>query len=819
MSLGTVVFVTPHFLPHLGGVEQYVGRLATALLQRGRIRRAVIVTTTADAVAPSPRAQLPAGGGATVHVLPALTAASKTPLGLGWAAGLRTVLAAERPDVVNAHAPVPLLADVAARVVGSRPFVLTYHTGPMRKGVPGLDLALRTYERQVLRRTAARADRVICGSRYVAASMRDVLGADTTVITAGVDLTRFAPIGPPPPGRILFVGSLYRATAYKGLDTLLAATALLRSRGTVAHLDVVGGGDALPAYVAQARQLGLDADVTFHGALDGDDVARAYGRATVVALPSAFDSVPTALVEAMACARPVVSTRVGGIPELVEDGSTGLLVPPGDPAELADALARVLADPSFARDAGQRGRRLVTDRFDADLLADRTADVFAQAVAARPAPSVPPAPPGPSAPSSPGRGDRPVRVAVVTPYYPPHTGGVERYTERVAGMLRDRRDLEGVVVTSRPGVRTRTEERDGVTVVRIGAWARLSNTPVSPLWPWTVRRLLHRHRIDVLNVHSPVPYLADVATWVAGRRPVVLTYHAGSLVKGQHLLDPALAWYERHALAALFRRVDALIAVSPASLAWATRRAEIITPGVDAEQFRPPAGDGPRQPVLLFVGRLERSSAWKGVDVLLRALPAVLAAVPGTRLELVGDGDARPALAALADRLGVADRVRFRGHLHGDALAAAFARAAVTVLPSTTAAESFGMVLVEAMASATPVVASRVGGVPFVVRDGVEGLLVDPGRPDLLAAACVRILTDPQLAVDLGRRGRLTAAQRFSWSAQLERTAQVLLAAARGGSGTALPVTSAAPAPEQSAHGEADRAEQPRPDPPRAVAQ
>jgi glycosyltransferase involved in cell wall biosynthesis len=128
----------------------------------------------------------------------------------------------------------------------------------------------------------------------------------------------------------------------------------------------------------------------------------------------------------------------------------------------------------------------------------------------------------------------------------------------------------------------------------------------------------------------------------------------------------------------------------------------------------------------------------------------------------------------------VQEGVRFRGQLRGDDLVRAYQHAAVAVLPSRTEAESFGMVLIEAMACGTPVIGSRVGGVPFVVRDGVDGLLVPPADATALAQACTRLLTDERLARSMGDAGREAAVERFSWTRGMAATADIFRAVAGG---------------------------------------
>ena len=376
--------------------------------------------------------------------------------------------------------------------------------------------------------------------------------------------------------------------------------------------------------------------------------------------------------------------------------------------------------------------------------------------------------------SAPAGGRR--TVAVVSPYYPPKIGGVENYAARIAAALAATDDLRPVVITTRSaGLRTTVTTEEGVQVVRLGVWLRLSNTPLSPLWPLQLRYWLRRTGAEVVNAHAPVPGLADLAVAVAGRRPAVLTYHAGSMHKGEPgsgLADRLIGGYERHVLPRVFRRARTLVAVSPVSLAAGHGHTVEITPGVDTARFTPgpPAAQRPR--TVLYVGRMDRTSAWKGVDVLIRAF-AGLADLPGARLRLVGGGDAVPDLLRLAAELGLADRVDAVGELTGEALVTELRTASVLALPSRTEAESFGMALVEAMACATPVVGSEVGGIPHVVTDGDTGLLVPPGDPAALAAACRKVLEDAALAVRLGAAGRRRAEERYAWDGLMQRYADL----------------------------------------------
>jgi glycosyltransferase involved in cell wall biosynthesis len=187
-------------------------------------------------------------------------------------------------------------------------------------------------------------------------------------------------------------------------------------------------------------------------------------------------------------------------------------------------------------------------------------------------------------------------------------------------------------------------------------------------------------------------------------------------------------------------------------------RVSVVHCGLDHERYHPdPAATRAAAPTLVFVGRLRR---YKGVDWLLRALPAVRARVPGATLEVIGDGPHAGALAAEARRLGLGDAVRFLGHLPAADKVARLRAAWAVVQPSPK--EGWGLTVVEASACGTPVVASDAPGLRDSVRRGETGLLVPYGDTRALADALARVLSDPALRERLGRAG-IAWASRFRW--------------------------------------------------------
>jgi colanic acid/amylovoran biosynthesis glycosyltransferase len=198
------------------------------------------------------------------------------------------------------------------------------------------------------------------------------------LVRTGVDPSQFAPNGDPAgPGRILTVARLVRG---KGLDVLLDSLALLVGRGVVAETVVVGDGPDRERLVARASDLGLAGQVHFAGAVGQDRIRDHYARASMFCLPSFSEGVPVVLMEAMATGLPVVASRITGVPELVDDGRSGLLVPPGRADALADALEHLLrATPAEREALGSAGRERVASQFNAQRGAERLLELLTRA--------------------------------------------------------------------------------------------------------------------------------------------------------------------------------------------------------------------------------------------------------------------------------------------------------------------------------------------------------------------------------------------------------------------------------------------------------
>jgi glycosyltransferase involved in cell wall biosynthesis len=225
-------------------------------------------------------------------------------------------------------------------------------------------------DRAFLRTKVEAAQFVVTISEYNKRLLASYGGeAKTHVIHCGVDPARYRFRERPPasPFTILAVASLQ---PYKGLRHLVDAAALLRDRGQAFRCTIVGGGELEGALRSQVAALRLEEHVSLVGPQPQERVTELLGDADVFALPSIVTSagkmegLPVALMEALAAGVPAVATRISGVPELIRDGETGLLVEPGDALQLADAIERTTADPESAATRVRAGRALVEAEFD-----------------------------------------------------------------------------------------------------------------------------------------------------------------------------------------------------------------------------------------------------------------------------------------------------------------------------------------------------------------------------------------------------------------------------------------------------------------------
>jgi len=356
-----------------------------------------------------------------------------------------------------------------------------------------------------------------------------------------------------------------------------------------------------------------------------------------------------------------------------------------------------------------------------------------------------------------------MRIGIVTQSYYPRYGGVTEHVHNSAVELR-RRGHEVTIITGRIG--GNGEPRHVLGVERLGRNVLIPlnrafvDLTLGLALRRQMRRILEAHAFDVVHIHNPHAPTLPLLALQEARCATVGTFH-GTYTRS--LLQDAF----RRPLAKAVERLDARIAVSRSAersnRAYYAGTYRLVPNGVDVNRFHPERRPferwaDPARANLLFVGRLDPR---KGVRHLLAAMSEVVDRTRGrARLLVIGDSYLRPGLEARVPA-ELREHIHFLGHVPSADLPRWYATADIFVSPAT-GNESFGIVLLEAMAAGRPVVASDIPGYRSVIRDGENAVAVPPGDVATLASRLVALIEDPGRREELARRGRARALE-FAW--------------------------------------------------------
>lgn len=374
-----------------------------------------------------------------------------------------------------------------------------------------------------------------------------------------------------------------------------------------------------------------------------------------------------------------------------------------------------------------------------------------------------------------------MKIALVSPYDFSYPGGVTEHTVALANGLGQRGHevhilaaCSGYQGTIFPNTRTVTR-RVAVVPIR-GAVARVGISPLSYL---RIKRILQQEAFDVVHLQEPltpsITWWTLLQTHTLAEAVTIGTFHA------YHEEPNWLYKYGRPIFGKIFARLNSLIAVSKAAHCFAYQMFpgdyHIIPNGIDLNRFGPGAtatnttlSPHPNKKItVLFVGRLDKR---KGFLTLLQSFIKLKPQYPQLKLQVVGPFEAKDCQSFLkVVRVHDVTDIEFVGYVSPERLPSFYHQADIFCAPSI-GFESFGIVLLEAMAAGLPIVASNIAGYRDLVTNGREGLLVPPKQPEPLAQSLSQLLDHPDLRQKMGHFGRLKAG-RYSWDYIVDRTLDV----------------------------------------------
>jgi glycosyltransferase involved in cell wall biosynthesis len=375
-----------------------------------------------------------------------------------------------------------------------------------------------------------------------------------------------------------------------------------------------------------------------------------------------------------------------------------------------------------------------------------------------------------------------MRIIIVNSFFPPWRGGAETCVYNLSKHLKER-GHEVTVICSSPPFEPGMQFVDGVKVERLRMCGKLYGTPMMP----ELFQKLMGEQADIIHANFPSPYIACLASTVSRVRgvPAVLTWH-NDLPPVTRMARILVTTHDQLVLPLYLPQFSSIIATSKlyaetSHILEAHRNRVVVIPnGVDTLRFNPDVrGEEMRHrlgvdrgKIVLFVGALTQWHRYKGLDVLIQAMALMRDQVPEARLLIVGAGQLETEYRQLVSRHGLTSCVIFAGNVPDDELPKYYASCDILALPSKDRSEGFGLTILEANATGKPSIGTTVGGIPSVIRDGYNGLLVPPNDPCALAEAIKKVLSDDDLLKRMGRNGRAFA-ERHDWSIVAEQTEEL----------------------------------------------
>ncbi len=484
------------------------------------------------------------------------------------------------------------------------------------------------------------------------------------------------------------------------------------------------------------RKKRLERHVLFLG--KREDVSRFIEAADICVLPSLSEGTSNAILEYMAAGKAVVATRVGGNPELIREGVDGLLVAPGDSRALKEALLTLIEDPEKRQSMGQNARQRAQKEFTIPQMM-REYENFYQALLIKKVLHF----------ISSGGFFGAERVALSLARHLNHGKFIP-----MIGAIEDERNphLEIVHKAREAGLKTALFKSRG-------------------RWDWRTSRLLKKfirqNRIDIVHTHNYKSDLMGLLATAGNGVPLLATVH------GYTKMSRPVRWYEkldRWLLKAFFRRV-VVVAENILPDLKAQKR-QVIPNGLDVNRFsydpvlrktaRSRYGISDEEAVIGTVGRLSRE---KNQAMLIEAADQIQKEFPLVKFLIVGDGPEETYLKALVRDKNLEKHILFTGLI--DDISSLYPALDIFVLTSLT--EGVPLSLLEAMACARLVVATKVGGIPQIIWHGKNGFLVAPGDVTGLVKVLGRVVKDRSLFLEMGREASDFIRKHYSLEHMVEK--------------------------------------------------
>ncbi|MFC1620950.1 glycosyltransferase [Candidatus Omnitrophota bacterium] len=500
------------------------------------------------------------------------------------------------------------------------------------------------------------------------------------------------------------IGMVGRLVNEKAHDVFLkAAGYIIESEPDVKFL-IIGDGKEKKELKALADNLGISKDVIFFGK-GTQDIPGLISIFDVAVLSSRMELFPLVLLEYMAASKPIVATRVGGNPEIITHGESGIIVPPEDPKALAENVIALLKDKDRGRNMAALARKRVKQEFSLEKMIERMERFFLNPL------------PGPFK----------THIIMAGPGLSVK-GGISSFAKNYLSS----QSPEGLRITYH------ATTIDGSKALKIFFFVKSLLTFVAKLVFDRTIKIIHICSASRGSFYRKAIILILSKLF---KKATVFHIHGG----GFHLFHNRGTALRRFFVRKILAVTDSIIVLSESCRLdiegiTENRNIKVIPNPIDTSDFVSIRGSRDHSNLNVFTaGRLY----WlKGTYDILDIIPRVLKEVPGVKFCFAGDGDVEKVRQIVRDK-GIEKNVFLPGWLDKDGLVKRLQDSSIFLLPSYT--EGLPVAMLEAMASGLPVVSTRVGGIPELVEDGVNGFLVEPGEKQKLGDKIIELLKDADL--------------------------------------------------------------------------
>lgn len=545
------------------------------------------------------------------------------------------------------------------------------------------------------------------------------------------------------------IGIIGRLVEQKGQVYFLEMMRILKQKYPDIKGLVIGEGPLKEKLIHKAKELQLEKSVVFTGLRK--DIPDLLNFIDILVSSSTYEGLPMILLEAMAAGKPIVATRVGGNPEIIDDGKTGFLVPAKDPQALVDRVASLLDDNEYSKKIGDSAQEKVKKLYSIEKMLQDTENIYDELLTKKRIPL------------------KKIKIALIIDNL--EVGGAQKqFIELVKNIDQDKFQII-VVALSTHRIDLLNELTDsGIDVRLINQWGKICIPAFTKLF-----KLLRNERPDIVHTYLFTASLyGRIVAKLIGIPVVIVSERSTDNWKKKSYI-----WMDR-VLSKVTNRVLVNAQTIKENLIKRekipTEKIQVIYNGIDLNKFdsrrrsrnqiRESLGILNGNPVIGIIGRLAKE---KDHQTFLNAAKIIISALPKLNFIIAGDGNLRKELESASVSLGLNNRVIFTGNTHNisDILQA------TDILVSTSLYEGCSNVILEAMATGLPVVASKVGGNPEIVNDGTTGILVPPQNPNALAKAILSLLNNPQLMQSMGKNGRERIEADFLLSKMVNNTEEV----------------------------------------------